>query len=423
MKVVHLNFRDAGGGAAIAARRLHQGLRAAGVDSTLRVKSRRTDDPAVSELAYPTSLPARMERRWERSRTAAEMKPYRRALETGVSLFSNDRAPGGDGFWDALPRDAVVNLHWIAGIVDMQPHTLQAARGRPLVWSLHDYNPFTGGCHYPLGCERFTGDCGRCPALKSEREQDLSRRIHARKTASYRAFDPRLTRIVAPSVALAREAASSSLFARLDVITIPHGVDTEVFKPRDQALARDLLGIPAEAQVILFAAASVDSPLKGIDILAAALSQMRRPDVIVVSIGASEVTLDREIRHISLGEFHNERLMSLAYSAADIFVTPARAEAFGLVAAEAMASGLPIIAADVGGLSDMVRDGHNGVLVPPLDVAGFRSALDTLIDDAELRARFGLASRRRALDEFSLDLQVSRYKVLYESLALAGAGR
>jgi glycosyltransferase involved in cell wall biosynthesis len=95
----------------------------------------------------------------------------------------------------------------------------------------------------------------------------------------------------------------------------------------------------------------------------------------------------------------NSTQLSELYARADIFALPSRGESLGLVIAEAMACGLPIVATSVGGISDMVQDGHNGILVPPAKPAELVSALRTMVSDGDLRRSMGAAGRELAEKE------------------------
>ncbi len=98
---------------------------------------------------------------------------------------------------------------------------------------------------------------------------------------------------------------------------------------------------------------------------------------------------------------------------ADLFLLPSAQEAFGLVALEAMASGVPVVASDAGGLPEVVLDGATGRIVPVGDVDGFTRAAGELLDDDELRARMGRAARRRAVVDFAEDDVVRAYARTY----------
>lgn len=213
------------------------------------------------------------------------------------------------------------------------------------------------------------------------------------------------------------EARSSSLFSRFDIERIPNSLDTDIFVPRRRKTARELFDLPTDAKVILFVAESIGNHRKGFDLLQAALLSMKASDSIVLAaIGHSHGIDAQGTRLVNLGRIENERMMSFAMSAADIFVMPTRAEAFGQVVFEAMACGTPVVGFDVGGIPDMVRPGETGLLALPEDVSSLKRAIETLLDDDELRATMSRECRRIALEEYSLEIQGNRYKALYEDL-------
>ncbi len=117
----------------------------------------------------------------------------------------------------------------------------------------------------------------------------------------------------------------------------------------------------------------------------------------------------------ALGRIDNERLMSFAMSAADVFVLPTRAEAFGLVILEALACGTPIVSFDVGGVTDLVRPGETGLLAPPEDVTALREAILRLVGDEALHCAMSAACRALA-ETHSLEAQAARYLAIYDEL-------
>jgi glycosyltransferase involved in cell wall biosynthesis len=80
-----------------------------------------------------------------------------------------------------------------------------------------------------------------------------------------------------------------------------------------------------------------------------------------------------------------------------------------------MAAGLPVVASRVGGISEIVADGETGLLVEPDDAESLAAALERLVDDAELRARFGEAGRQRAAERFSWDRAAAAYRAIFTS--------
>jgi phosphatidylinositol alpha-mannosyltransferase len=110
------------------------------------------------------------------------------------------------------------------------------------------------------------------------------------------------------------------------------------------------------------------------------------------------------------------------HAASDVFVAPATGqESFGYVLVEAMAAGLPVVASDIAGYREVVRDGVDGLLVPPSDPVALAAALRTVLDDADLARRLGEGGRLRA-GEFSWDRVAPAIEERYRR-ALDGASR
>jgi glycosyltransferase involved in cell wall biosynthesis len=99
---------------------------------------------------------------------------------------------------------------------------------------------------------------------------------------------------------------------------------------------------------------------------------------------------------------------------ADLFLLPSESESFGLAALEAMSCEVPVIASQAGGLPEVVVDGETGYLCPVGDVEGMAEAALRLLGDEELRRKMGEAARRRAVEVFSQDAVVRRYRAIYQ---------
>jgi glycosyltransferase involved in cell wall biosynthesis len=113
--------------------------------------------------------------------------------------------------------------------------------------------------------------------------------------------------------------------------------------------------------------------------------------------------------------------MSIAMSAADVFVCPTRADNLPNVVLESMACGTPVVGFNVGGVPDMVRPGLTGLLAPPEDVQALRAAIKALLDDENLLGGMSAVCRQIAVNEYSLAVQARRYAELYESLIATSA--
>jgi glycosyltransferase involved in cell wall biosynthesis len=420
MKVVHVSRFESGGGAALAANRLHGSLRRLGVDSTMFVAEKLTDDPAVTVFQPPRDLFSRLSRRVQQKRLTYSMRRYQSARLADQASFNHDRVPGGADLLAQLPAGDVINIHVMYGFVDYWTFLTAVPQHTPVVRTLHEMSFFTGGCHYDVGCGKYTKHCGACPRLGSHRERDLSRRIWRRKRATLSTITPGRLHLVAPSRWLANEAQRSSLLQKFPVTVIPLALDTEVFRPRHRRGAREALGISPDALVVLFVASLISQPIKGFPLLAQALDGLGDlTNLLLVSMGRDAAGVKVQIPHLPLGHVANERLLSLVYSAADLFVIPSLYDNLPQTVLEATACGTPVVGFAIGGIPDMVRPGVTGLLVPAADVNALRNAIRALLQDPGRRAEMSDNCRRIAVEEYALEVQARRYIDLYEMI-LAG---
>ncbi|MBF9059794.1 glycosyltransferase [Rhodobacterales bacterium HKCCSP123] len=422
ISVLHLSTSDIGGGAAIAASRLHSALRRGGTGSSMAVRHRQSADGAIVSMpvrAYKPGIPRRIWARVRARRLGEERTAVASAVSQGHGYFSGSKVDGHD-LLKKRPKADVINLHWVANFLDYRSFFSGLSHGQPLVWTLHDMAPMTGGCHYATSCARFTENCGACPIMGATRERDLTRRIHEGKAKALGLLAQDTTRIVAPSKWMATEARRSSLLGRFEVDVIPNGLDVDTFTPRDRSLAREVLGLPQDGHVILFGADNLSDPRKGMDLLLAALDGLD-PSLSVTLASMGHGGAKGPTGSVALGRFDNPRLMSFVYSAADLFVLPTRADNLPNVLVEAMACGTPCVSFRVGGVPDVVRHGQTGLLAEPEDMGSLRQCIVTLLQDEEMRGRMSRACREIAVEEYSDTPVARRYVALYEELIEASS--
>jgi glycosyltransferase involved in cell wall biosynthesis len=167
----------------------------------------------------------------------------------------------------------------------------------------------------------------------------------------------------------------------------------------------------------LFVADSTDNWRKGFVLLAEALSGLTElPNLFLVSLGGDKPALNSHIDHLHLGHTDNDRLLSFAYSAADVFVISSLQDNFPNTVLEALACGTPVVGFSVGGIPEMVRSGVTGLLAPPEDEHALAGDIASLLENDELRTEMSANCRRVAIEEYSLEIQANRYIKLYEAL-------
>ena len=413
MKAAIINSEDRRGGAARAAHRLHMALLDAGVDCQMLVQVKHGDDPTV---IGPQGVIRNM------------TVPFRPALDVLPKLAYRHRKKSTTFYpgWlpdrikprvDAFAPD-LVHLHWITGGT-LNVRTLRKL-GRPLVWTLHDMWAFTGGCHYDDDCGRYRTGCGRCPALGSQRESDLSAFGWRRKSKAYR--DLPLT-IVTPSKWLGELARNSPLLGDFPVNVIPNAIDIDIYRPTDKLTARKMLRLPLDRKIILFGALRATSETrKGYHLLEPALRMLgdraAGRDAMTVILGASQPAElpDFGMESVFLGTLSDDVSLGLAYSAADVFVAPSTQENLSNAVMESLACGTPVVAFNIGGMPDMIDHRVNGYLAEAFDTNDLANGLEWVIEDNERHAALSDRARRKVLDTFAAPKVAREHLALYEEL-------
>lgn len=407
------SFADRDGGAAIAAYRLTEGLQAIFPELKMTVFEKGTDDPTVEKAQSRIS---QLVSRFAFGIDAIPLRRYRHR-ENNI-VWSTNWFPYG-GLFKHIQAD-ILHFHWIGrGMIPIaQIGRLKA----PIVWTMHDEWPFTGGCHYTNGCQRFETACGSCPQLRSHGDRDLSRSIWSRKEKAWRT-----ARIipVAPSRWLAERATTSSLFRKRDIRVIPNGLDLNTFRPIEKPLARRLLQLPQDKLLILFGASrSTSDPRKGFPLLLDALGKLttrslRRNDLELLVFGASHSpsTDALAIPTHYVGTLHDDLMLALLYSAADVFVAPSQQDNLPNTIMESLACGTPAVGFRVGGIPDLIEHEANGYLAAPADADDLARGIAWVIEDQERWQRLSARARQKCQQEFELSYIARRYADLYEEVS------
>lgn len=421
---MHLNTQMTGG-AAIAAKRLHQGLLESGVDSSLLFKYGYPEGPSYikwiekkqSNIATIITRKLDILSRKRQKKREQEKSFYLNGRPEGFELFRPIKLDAKLRFEDLPLRPDIVNLHWIAGFFDFETFFLSIPDNVPIVWTLHDMNPFTGGCHYSWECDEYTRNCGNCPQLANSNSNDLSRTILNEKR---NIVGNKSIHIVANSHWIESQAKQSSIFQNASSIqTIHYGIEIELLIPKDKESCKRALGIDPGCKVIVFGSDNIANRRKGFAELTAAIEILNstEKDIYLLTFGNksdASIYSGDAVKH--LGYISSFEILSIVYSAADVFVMPSLYEAFGQVALEAMSCGIPVISFDNGGADDMVIDGVTGFIAEKGDVEDLADKLLIILRGDRERAQMGVRARNMVVNNFSKKKQVLKYKKFYEEI-------
>ena len=412
MKVLILNTFDGQFGAAIATYRLHRSLRSIGINSHLLVQVKKTDDYSV---IGPVA-------KWQK--LLAILRPHLDGVATFFYskrqkvIFSAAWFPEKLTYKVVKLKPNIVHLFWVTGGF-LRIETLKNFK-QPIVWTLHDMWPFTGGCHYDDECGKFQQTCGNCPILNSGYEHDLSRRILKRKQKSWVGV-PII--VVATSHWLADMARSSSIFRDQRIEVIPNAIDTEIYKPSNKVAARAAYNLPQEKYLILFSAFSATTDKrKGYQFLLLALEKLSKAgwgskaELVVIGASKPESPPDMGMTVHYMGRMHDEISQVLLYSAADVVVAPSMQENLSNTVMESLACGTPVVAFNIGGMPDMINHLINGYLATPFEFNDLANGIMWVFESKERDDRLSKQARETAEKRFSLETVANQYLTLYRDI-------
>ena len=420
MKVLHINQSDSTGGAAIASVRLLDALRAAGTDARMLALRSSEEHPGVTSLVRTKGQKLRRDLKF-----LAEVFsyiPYEKNKKQRFT-FSSGRF-GYDLSGHPLVREAdILHLHWVnQGMLSLYGLEKLFRLGKPVVWTLHDTWPFTGGCHYPGACGGFTVTCGHCPLLKAPGEKDFSARQYKRKEAIYRNAS---INFVGCSRWIKEMAEKSSLVKKDLKHTVGHifnTVDTSLFSPAaDRRSVRQELGLPEDKKLLLFGSANAKDPRKGADLLMRTFRNLHHshPQLTdrleLMAFGKNVSAIEDQVPFPlhSFQMVNSQEEMARLYQAADLFVLPSQQDNLPNTVVESLSCGTPVVAFRTGGVPEMVRHGQTGYLADGGKWRELGNGIISLMDDNQ---QAGNLAREFALQNFSPEKVAAQYQEVYEKI-------
>lgn len=382
-KILHINFNDKAGGAAIAAFRHNEALNLIGYDSKMLVVNKSSGS---STVLGPTGNKALVKLKSTLYPALAFhcIKKYDPYATYSKSVMGFNLAK------EQVVKEAdIIVLHWINyGMITIEGVNQLLKLGKPVIWFLHDMWPMTGGCHYSLSCDRYETECHNCPMLfnrnGSDKRKDVSYKTLKKKLEKWSGYDN--LRILAPSHWLAECASRSVVFKNHDICVFRNVINTDIFKPLDREFARQALNLPLNKKLIVFGADSINSPYKGWGYLKKALENMADKDVECVVFGNSDTTsilLKSTININYVGRMNDDVSLAMLYNACDVFVTPSIADNYPNVILEAMSCGLPCVGFNIGGIPEMIQHKSTGYISAELSHKGLLEGINWVLNDSD----------------------------------------
>lgn len=374
MNICIVSHHDTQGGAARAAYRLHLSFLDAGIKSRMLVLKKTSDDPKISKVVTKKNTdPSSGDLNYLFSNLIQRDLISANRTDISNTIFSFPY-PGIDISRHPFIQEAdIVNVHWVSWF--LSPTTLSLI-DRPIVFTLHDENHFTGGCHYTAACQEFRRTCQRCPQLKND-EFFLPALVLEDKKRAY----AKTAHVITPSNWLASQARSSSVFSDIPITTIPNCIDQKVFFPQLNLNKHTLSSIPKSHYVILLGAENGNEIRKGYLYASESLKIVRRlhPDsknITIVCFGEGHSSLiNLGFNVVSLGYINNDTELAEIYSKADLFLLPSIEDNLPNTVLESISCGTPVVGFPIGGIPDLIIEGLNGSLAKDISEHALVSAI------------------------------------------------
>jgi len=286
--------------------------------------------------------------------------------------------------------------------------------------TLRDMWMLTGHCACPAAdCERWKTGCGQCPDLQTAPAIDVDGTATnwQRKRKS---IQKSRMRIITVSDWLRQQVQSCPIFDDKPVFTVYNGLDEKVFTPGNQQHARNKLGIPHDAFVVMLAGQSIEGTFNrgggAVDFALTALNENKN-DVFPLFVGHSATTVAaRWGKPCHTLPFQTPTELAECYRAADLTLVASQHESFGRIPAESQMCGTPVVAFRIGGLAEVIMHEKTGLLVENEDATGLGAAIHRLQTSRDELAEFSYAAANSALQRFGNPAIASAYVDHYRSV-------
>lgn len=403
MKVIHIVTYDKGG-ARNAALRLCKSLQKEGIDSEVYVFKKETNEKLVNGV-----LKNKLSEYLYKVLRMMNLLIVKKINKNAINNFSLDMVSVGLENY-SLIRDAdIIQLHWInSGMVSYKTLLGLKKSGKPLVWTLHDMCPFTGGCHYSGDCDKYKKKCSECTVLNSNKRNDLATKIQNKKARLYQD----LNMIVVGCSRWITECAESSVtMGDLTCINIGNCIDTNIFRPLKVKTNKN---IPINKTIILFGAFSATSDKrKGFIYIQQLVKIMDSKKFHFLVFGNAIDVFTNDIDNLTyLGNIENEKDMVEIYNIADVFVAPSKQENLAYTVMESLSCGTPVVAFNIGGMPDMIIHKINGYIAEPYSIEDFITGIDYCNKHKEM----GENARNYVVSRFSPEIISNKYIEVYKQI-------
>ena len=405
IKVLHVNYSDIKGGAAIGVNRLHKSLLNEGILSKILVADKNFQDENIIGPSKTTSVILN-QLKISFSRFLKNKVAKSSSLETfSFNFFRSNLAK----FINNFDTD-IVHLHWIGN--EMISIKEISEIKKPIVWSFWDMWPMCGAEHHSYNDRHIQGyTINNKP--NNETGFDLNRIVWERKKKFF-SFN---FKIICFSKWIYNNVKNSQLFSgKKDIFIIPCALDLEEWKPRDKNISKDLFNLPKEKKLMLFGSATSTNHRKGFDFLINSFNENENKfhDYSLIVFGEKPKNLEKlKINYKFIGKITDEKSLNFLYSSVDIVLMPSLIETFGQISLEAAACETPSVVFEKTGLTEFIKHKVNGYISKHSDKEDFINGIFWCTEDKNKLKSLGKNGREIISKSFNSKILAKEYKKLY----------
>lgn len=389
-KVLVLATHDYGG-AGESAYRITKGLIKLGIEAKMMVRYTANRDPDI--LNMPFVGKTLLNRAILKVKNVLAIKEKSPDLDKDYCYYNVDETKvpiDSSVLINSLPfKPDIILLAWVTDFINSSVVLdLKRATNATMYWLMTDMAPITGGCHYAWNCKGYLNDCDKCPAILSEHDKFLAKRnLEIKKSAVVEAG----IKVIAGSQWTSKQARQSTLFKNQEVIPVINGlIDFTIYNSNCRSIAKQVFGIGSDKKVIFTGATFTNERRKGIQYFVDALISLwdnlpvdvRNNVCILIAgnqLGENELVKKIPFKKEFIDFIKDERLLSLAYQAADVYICSSIEDSGPMMVNEALACGTPVVGFEMGFMYDMVVNGENGFKVPVADSNAMANAIKNIL--------------------------------------------
>jgi glycosyltransferase involved in cell wall biosynthesis len=329
-----------------------------------------------------------------------------------LSLFRNREKR--EFFESITSHSGITHLHWINGIINFNSLSKLIKLDRKLVWTVHDMEPFTGGCHSSLDCDQLSKECIKCPIVYPPFRRSIRNQFQAKK-AFYLNHESIFYAFPSHWMQKQFNLAFPDAVIRSTIVANP--ISSIFFESNTDI--KSISTSPLNGLVVGFVSSSLNDPLKRFDFVVRILkrvSESTNTTITLVAIGMPTKinTFNSKIKIIQPGLLSDEKTILSFYASTDILISASLSESFGLSIAEAGALGIPSIVQNGSGSSEIIIDGLNGLVAN--DEAEFISKLIEFSSNYSLREKLSNNIKTYARENWRIEKVAARYDEIYSEL-------